>query len=144
MPNEEQLFAAMRNHIETVGWAVTGVFDADPPFAYTVGLTEKGRPELFMSGLDINVMALILNDIAANENPVIGDVLEGYVGNGYKLAVVAADPKAAAVAVPRAMYGRDKVRALQIVWPDKKGRFPWDKRYRIRPRKQSLYPVNNN
>jgi hypothetical protein len=37
--------AVIREH----GWMVQGVFDADAPFAYTVGLTEAGLPELILA-----------------------------------------------------------------------------------------------
>lgn len=40
----ERAKAVIREH----GWMVQGVFDADAPFAHTVGLTEAGLPELIL------------------------------------------------------------------------------------------------
>ena len=50
------------------GWAVQGV-ERDrihPPWAYTVGLTSHGRPELVVTGLALSRAARLLNDVAAH------------------------------------------------------------------------------
>lgn len=49
----ESLMALQRKHIEEVGFTQVGVFDPQgiaPVFIYTVGLTNMGLPELFISG----------------------------------------------------------------------------------------------
>lgn len=45
---QAQIVAEIRRTIKSSGWAVMGVFDT-PGFAYTVGLTAKGSPELYYS-----------------------------------------------------------------------------------------------
>ena len=50
------------------GWAVQGV-ERDrihPPWAYTVGLTARGRPELVVTGMQLDRAAQLLNDVAAH------------------------------------------------------------------------------
>ncbi|WP_328463542.1 DUF4262 domain-containing protein [Actinoplanes sp. NBC_00393] len=37
-----------------------------------------------------------------------------------------------------ALYGRDKVRLQQLVWPDQHGRFPWESGYEYPPHTQPL------
>ena len=56
----------LRDLIEWHGWAVQGV-ERDrlhPPWAYTVGLTLAGLPELVATGMSITRAAELLNDVA--------------------------------------------------------------------------------
>jgi hypothetical protein len=50
------------------GWAVQGVQRdrIHPPWAYTVGLTSNGRPELVVTGMPLAPAAQLLNDVAAH------------------------------------------------------------------------------
>src|SRR5437764_5365551 len=55
--------------IAQYGWALTMVepTPTDPgiPFAYTVGLTAHGQPELVIAGLDPHIAQALLNDLAS-------------------------------------------------------------------------------
>lgn len=55
----DQVRAAIRNH----RWAIQGDGD-DEPFAYTVGLTAYGHPELLIRGLPHTDAAAVLNHLA--------------------------------------------------------------------------------
>lgn len=75
--SEEQWNFRMAAYLEKVkekiaehGWMVQGVFSRpgdkpEPEFAYTVGMTEAGLPELIVSGSDQATMANLLNELAA-------------------------------------------------------------------------------
>ncbi len=134
-------------HIARVGWAVTAVVPtADDPgsgFAYTVGLTAKGRPELTIAGLDPLIAQALLNDLAArvfdtgarfSHGQRINDLLVGYD------AVIVDGPATEALhpGTAYARYGSDRVRLQQIVWPDPHGRCPWDPGYQYPPDTQPL------
>jgi hypothetical protein len=58
----------LRGMIDQYGWAVQGVGPdrVHPPWAYTVGLTAHGRPELAVTGMSITDAAGLLNDVAAH------------------------------------------------------------------------------
>lgn len=113
------------------GWAVVAVGpDGDAPgFAYTVGLHDKGAPELFVSALPPQVVQPLLNDAARRHlesqfppgEPVL-DLVEG----GYAMIPVEMD--SGPLHVARALQEGD-VRALQLVYPDAERRFPWDEGY---------------
>jgi hypothetical protein len=50
------------------GWAVQGV-ERDgihPAWAYTVGLTPAGRPELVVTGMSLGRATRLLNDVASH------------------------------------------------------------------------------
>lgn len=130
MSYEQRLDAYDRQSLAVIdehGWMIQGVFDNDggPGFAYTVGLTPAGLPELVMSGLDHNTMATLLNAAAKrslSEEVKVGDLLDGIASVG--LRVVGAP--GAEVNMARHLYGGSTVQALQLVWPDKAGAYPGD------------------
>lgn len=125
--------AAIARMIQQHGWFIQGVFahNADEAnFAYTIGLTEAGLPELLISGpLDLELMATLLNHAARlhlkNELLPGADVEE--IAN-VVFKVRACGPKAP---IQQALnYYRDvngkkgRVRVLQLVWPDESGAYP--------------------
>ena len=111
------------------GWMVQGVLprvgDPDVPFAYTVGLTVAGLPELVVSGMPVGLAHEILN-VAARRSTVTefrpGQVVEDIAP--FRVRVVNAP--GAEVNMARYLFSRAAVRALQLVWPDKGGAFPGD------------------
>lgn len=126
--------------IDRVGWAVTAVLPtaADPtgggPFAYTVGLTAHGYPELIIAGLHPATAQALLNDLASRvydraERFTHGQHVDDLLA-GYPAVIVNGPPTAQlwpGAAIGR--YGSDRVRLQQIIWPDPHGRFPWQDGY---------------
>ena len=120
--------------IDGAGHIVMGI-QADPPFAYTAGLWEKGMPELIMFGLSGPTSMAILNrvvdhiktngmiqdgdllDDIATMPTKIGAVHDRHVVEHFKVAFERIERVKAEVAAPY---------ALQIIWPDTQGRFPGD------------------
>ncbi|MFI7208458.1 DUF4262 domain-containing protein [Micromonospora aurantiaca (nom. illeg.)] len=125
--------------IDRVGWSVTlvhpsGDDDTGSPYAYTVGLTAHGYPELLIAGLDPAISQQLLNDLAArvydraerfSHGQRIGDLIAG-----YDAAIIDGEPtEQMCPGAAIARYGQEQVRVQQIVWPDPDGRFPWDDGY---------------
>ena len=123
----------MRSLIALHGWVVQGV-ERDgirPPWAYTVGLTAHGRPELVATGLPIRSAHDLLNVVAehllhaAVPRPGAQIPLRG----GPVIEIVkVAEPSAHLVTAVQ-IYG-PQVRALQLVHADDRGHWPWDVGYR--------------
>jgi hypothetical protein len=124
----------MRGLIHRFGWAVQTVERSGlhPPWAYTVGLTEAGRPELVATGLSaVNAMDL-LDDVASHLMHSKAVVRPGeripLVG-GPLIEIVELPEPSAHLYVATELYGK-QIRALQIVHADDRGHWPWDVGYR--------------
>ena len=126
-------------------WAVTGVLGdaAHPPIAYTSGLTDLGRPELVMTGLPPRLGGLLLDHAAQS---VVGDPAFG-AGSSVParlrrpVALRAIDViDAGSMRLTRILYGL-RFEAVQLVWPDDEGRYPWQPGYAIPTQVQPLLGV---
>jgi hypothetical protein len=122
----------MRSLIAMYGWAVQGV-ERDgihPPWAYTVGLTPHRRPELVVTGMGLNRATEVLNGVAAHllhaEAPEPGT--QAVLLDGPLIEVVRVATPWAHLNMAVELYGR-RIRGLQLVHADKRGRWPWDDAY---------------
>jgi hypothetical protein len=123
----------MRALVDEHGWAVQYVpaTHETPPYAYTVGLAAAGERELLVYGLPRDVSHRLCTEAVARQRAEEGlEPHRPYDGllSGFA-AVFLPVPDARNVdefaMVRRLWRGRD-FRALQLVWPDSQGRFPWD------------------
>jgi hypothetical protein len=139
--------------IDRDGWAVVMVApradESFAAFAYTIGLSERADSELILVGLDPFVAAGILNSIA--ENAASGgslrpgplpDVLEG----DYVVDLRLMDPSRYEEYLGRLLwfhdnFGREPLRVLQFVWPDKRGRYPDEYEVTADDRRPELQPL---
>ena len=122
----------MRQLIAMYGWAVQGV-ERDgihPPWAYTAGLTRYRRPELVITGMGLTRATQVLNGVAAHllhaEAPEPGTQAALLDGPLVEVVRVAAPWAHLNMAVE--FYGT-RIRGLQLVHADKRGRWPWDDAY---------------
>lgn len=101
-------------------------------FSYTIGLTEHGLPELIVTGVQQDPATTLLGvwaEYLLDESVVLpGEVLES--GPWLAQAVEVERPQDHLLMACR-LYG-DAVRALQLVWADEAGRWPWDRGHRAR------------
>ena len=126
----------LRDKITRYGWAVQGV-ERDrihPPWAYTVGLTPHGRPELAVTGLPLGRATRLLGDVAEHvmhaAAPRPGEQIALRGGPLIEIVTVA-EPSAHLLMAIR-LYGPG-VRALQVVHADDRGHWPWGGRLPRRP-----------
>ena len=130
---EQDYLSHMKSLIAQFGWALQGV-ERDrsrPPYAYTVGLTTRGKPELVATGLPAVRAASLLNEVAAHmmhaTMPEPGEQVPLLGGPLIEFVEVAMPPAHLLVAFE--LYGAG-IRALQIVHADDRGRWPWETGYR--------------
>lgn len=128
--------ARMASMVEEYGWAVQGV-EGDrvhPPWAYTVGLTLRGLPELVVTGVRLLDARDVLNEWA-------GDVIRGEVlspgqvlrcPHGSEMEIVELAHPDAHLLTAVSLYPGTTLRALQLVWSDDRGHWPWDVGFRSR------------
>ena len=125
----------LRDLVATYGWAVQCV-ERDgmhPPWAYTVGLTAAGRPELVVTGMSAVRAWELLNNVASHllharaprpgrRIPLIG---------GPTIEIVELSDATARLVNAVEIYGIG-IRALQLVHADDRGHWPWEVGYRGR------------
>lgn len=123
----------IRGLITSFGWAVQYVEPSGrtPPLAYTVGLTPRGYPEFVLTGTRAEESTRLLNELAAHalHAPAIraGDLVT--LPDGRCVEIVELPHPDAHLDVATDLYG-DQVRGLQVVRPDDRGRYPWERGYR--------------
>lgn len=123
--------------ISRTGWSDISVFPTQDspglPFNYTVGFAEFEHPDLIMIGLNNEqahgVLWAAFNQIKAgtryNADEYYEEILVEFpVGFVEVLEPMNDDFP---MSMTRRLYG--EVHALQLVWPDKKGMFPWHNQF---------------
>jgi len=122
----------IRNH----DWAIKAVFAEPerrmPSFAYTIGLTELGHPELLAFGLTESSAGALLN--ALGDRVRAGGIIPSSVlippGDvcPYELAIFDVPNPSEILFAAASRYG-PMLEARQIVVADPAGYFPWDPAY---------------
>jgi hypothetical protein len=125
----------VREKVDEHGWFVMQVMAGEEPdepaFAYTIGLhSSYGHPELIIVGLRIDLMLALLNvcgnRIKAGERLPVDEPFDRVL-DGYPVClrtVFTAESRREHVGYATWFHGGDDFRLLQLVWPDKQGRFP--------------------
>lgn len=130
--SRDQALTDIRELVEKYGWAIRHVLPsaAAGAFSYTVGLSYRGWPELIVTGLPTTVAdAFLRNAIdVQNENGSFepGDRTDELTESGHVVFIAAADVRG--MTATANVVGTFS--ALQLIWPDSAGAFPWDSGYR--------------
>jgi hypothetical protein len=123
----------LRGLLERHCWIVIGVGRGRyrPPYSYTVGLTDHGKPELVVTGLPQRRATDLLNDVAAHvmhaDPPTPGEQVP-LIG-GPLIEIVQVTEPSAHLRVA-AEFCDPRFAALQLVYADDRGHWPWDRGFR--------------
>jgi hypothetical protein len=122
----EDYFAEVRATIRKSGWMVQFVESGRTPFAYTIGLHDWGLPELLMTAISPQRATRLLNTVArdavAGKQLIPGQQVK--IPSGPLIEIVEMGHPDAHLEYAVAFGGRG-IRALQLVWADGRGRWPW-------------------
>ncbi len=129
--DEAEVF--IREQVAAGGWAVQMIpaGATEPPFAYTVGLFANfHHPELLIVGLPLDAMHTMLNTLG--ERIKAGDVftptdrIAGVIKRFEVVVRAVKKPKSLSEYVwyARRFYGRKRFSLMQVLWPDRDGKFP--------------------
>jgi Domain of unknown function (DUF4262) len=126
----EEDISGLRECVREHGWVIKYVDDDRRPYAYTIGLHQFGLPELMATGVTTE-RALALLDYFIEETiskgaPRPGDQI--MLCDTAKIEVVHVDHPDAHLDLAVSLFG-PKLRALQLVWTDLRGRWPWDEKF---------------
>ena len=127
--HEAQLLA----DIDRFGWCVMKIAnDKGPDFAYSVGIFRTlGHPEILMFGLPPATMHRLINDVGnrvrAGARYVAGQRTDEFL-EGYDVTFRAVPPFQYAGHLGWAtwFYDGEDFPALQMVYPDRDRRWPWE------------------
>jgi hypothetical protein len=129
---EDPNLAVVRSHIAEFGLAIRHVAgdDEHAPFSYTIGLTAIGHPEIVMTGMPFEYAQQFLNLIGRLVREggrfQVGMWTEALT-DAHPQLLIAVDNTSELTAVEQ-LYG--DVHALQLVWSDSHGNFPWQSGWR--------------
>jgi hypothetical protein len=136
----DEFFATVQANIDEYGVHITAVFptedDPGAPFAYTTGLTPHGHPELAIYGLPHEIAHSLLNTLSFSvirdgARYAHGDTIHRLV-NGFPVRMVSIIDTTEDITVSNTMYAKDvPIDALQVVFPDKHGLWPWQDGSRV-------------
>ena len=125
---------AIAKKIAAHGWAVVNVpgDESLPAYAYSVGLQDSfAHPEVIVFGLDERALHGVVNAVgdAVRAGHRFADHDESdAVLDGYRCAFRAVTPAAVTTFMGKAVERREgEVAALHCLWPDREGRFPWQR-----------------
>ena len=127
----------IRGDVEKYGWSV-GLFEkgtATPSFAYTIGLWKTyNHPEIIAFGLPVDLLYTILNDTANLIKE--GKQLSLGVDNNEILTNLPVQFRQVDASNIPDYFGfaqwfndYESFPAIQLFWPDKAGKFPWEPTY---------------
>ena len=119
-------------HIERAGRTIIAVFptEEDPgvPFAYTIGNHLKGLPELLVigtaQGVFLNTLSHLM--IAAGHGFEDGETVRMLGSKEVKLIHASAAAREEYTIQAGEHFGHDEYEVMQVLIPDKQGRFPGD------------------
>jgi hypothetical protein len=125
--------AYFRGLIDRHGWAVQGVQRdrLHPPWAYTVGLTLAGMPELVVTGMPLAAATNLLNDVAHHVLHA-GELRPGEqvpLVDGPLIEIVEMSHPELRLTTAVEFCGKG-IRAVQLVHADDRGHWPWEIGYR--------------
>ena len=119
---------------EEHGWFVNKILpdDKGPGFVYSFGLYEEFQhPEIIIFGLDLAIMHRLINDLCSqlrkgtrySQGDVTRDLLKG-----YSCAFRRVNPLRYRETCTWAVwfYEHSNFPTLQLFWPDKENKFPWE------------------
>lgn len=130
------------HHVKRGRWSVMAVGgdDHEPNFHYTVGLHCQGYPEVLVFGLPYETGMHVLNavgdrfkeDIEISDGLLLEEIVVGYAVKLRDLGQLIAFHDESDLDYFRYLlrFARhhgsdpDTLRAVQLLWPDKEGRFP--------------------
>jgi Domain of unknown function (DUF4262) len=127
--------------VQQHGWVVQYVESERTPFAYTIGLHQRGLPELMVTGLPPERATLVLNSVAQylveGGRPVPGERM--VIGGELLLDFVQVEHPDAHLKFAVSIYG--PLKALQLVWADDRGHRPWCAEFRNGRIRQPVFGV---
>lgn len=132
MSNANRMLASLEAMIDRYGWAVQAVFPGEdsPGFAYSVGMADRGLPDVIVFGLPPEIAQRFVNHVCSEmaekgkAPPLETDL--NHFAEGLPTRFVAVPREQADEYMFAAKRRNPGYTAIQLVWPDNNSRFPWE------------------
>ena len=133
-----RIVAAAARDISARGW--TGFFTRLPRFpafyGYSVGFTRSfAFPEVVVTGLEIDltnsIIATLAKRLGNGERPAFHTPLDVGLAVPVALRPIPRDTARDLLVFATNFYGSSEFEAVQVVWSDPAGRFPWEAGHRV-------------
>lgn len=129
---EDEDDVRMLENIRVLGWGAIHVEgDADGPgFSFSVGFYHTWQhPEMLIMGLDVEkahaILALAAEEVEGGRRYLGGELSDDFLkGYACRLHQIPRESYPDYLGYARWLYSGDDFPALQILWPDRAGRFP--------------------
>jgi hypothetical protein len=139
------------NDVREFGYSLLSISDGEPPFVYTVGLMQScNHPELIAFGLEpgsagglVRGLIKLIREGQSFREPGVHTLTNenGQYRVGFRVVHPTQHPLYLGYAMGfcREIGRWGELEAVQVFWPDKKGKFPFDAgcdeaAYRLQPR----------
>lgn len=129
------------------GWQAIDIYDTDPPFMYTVGLSKTyEHPEAITFGMQSSTSHRLLSDFVQGLRKGLRFDRTGVSNDkvfastvGFRVVHESQHPLYLGYAMGFCRISNIPLQAMQVFWPDSQGRFPFDANceeecYRLQPR----------
>ena len=139
----DEYLDSLRDTIADHGWVVQFVEDERRPFAYTIGLHERGLPELLITGMQAQTSARLLNSIAhmiVDDGTTLQPAVHIDYQGEFLLEVVEVEHPDVHLKFAVSICGAD-IRAYQLVWTDDRRHWPWDRGWSHGRRRQPVLGI---
>lgn len=138
MTTDQQDRIAIQDNIDEFGCQIMEVVGDNymPSFSYTIGFFQQSEhPEVICFGLSQEVLQTLLNNvkdrIEDGQTLEAGKTYKGFLGEDVEVAFIEVNKVfyEEYLGYGKWFYGNTDFPVLQLVWPDKKQHFPWDKKF---------------
>lgn len=119
----------LRKTIREYRWAVQFVEDGQRPFAYTIGLHDRGLPELLLTGQPPQTSARLLNSVArdmVDGGTILHPGMHIDFQGEFLLEAIEVDHPDVHLKFALGILD-EPFAALQLVWTDDGRHWPWDR-----------------
>jgi hypothetical protein len=133
-PDMNRAEAKIIADVDTHGWHVMNVMPGEPhpPHSFSIGLQRTfGHPEIVILGLRGEIAQVLINDIglkirdghAYEPGARYPGIIKGF---SVSFANVSVEHFSEYLGFALWFYGGEPFAAIQMVWPDGNGAFPWE------------------
>lgn len=122
----------IKANIKKAGWHAMAVFGTptESEFLYTIGLTERGWPELLVAGMPHRTAYSFVYDLVKRMPIADGTVITDLAVDDYPMTMrmipeAGLDRLHREYVIQADEYYGKPVQVMQLVWSDRKRLFPW-------------------